>query len=310
MSLVLGGCAQPIGFDDALAVVPYELQPSGRIVVEVRVNREGPFRFALDTASSGSFVFARLRDRLALPESGRESTVRGAVASGRFPLVHIDTLEVGSEIWRDAELIALPGDTDATAILDGILGTDFLRRYAVGFSVTDEVIRLYAPSVVGERSYQGWSRVALTPMRVGASSEPLYLFDIAIEGHTLPALFDLGAGLNVINRAAVDLLDLTTVRRREAGELSGAIESRAVLAQFGRQVVTTGRVQWRNELFLIDDLAVLEILGYEDRALAIMGSGLFAQRDFVIDFARNRLLIRTSMSETDTGLNSETALAP
>ena len=32
---------------------------------------------------------------------------------------------------------------------------------------------------------------------------------------------------------------------------------------------------------------------------AILGAGLFTQRDFIIDFARSRLLVKIAMDETD-----------
>jgi len=298
---LVGGCAHVLRHESALTIVPYGVQPTGRILVGVTLNGRGPFRFALDTASSGTFVFASAVEQLGLePSAEPVMTVRGAIASGRFPMVVVERLQLGSEIHEDLALTVLPGDTLATRGIDGILGADFLRRYAVEFSVREHLARLYAPETVAALEYKGFAAIALRPVRVGASVEPVWFFDVDIAGRTLPALFDLGAGLNIINRAAADALELTATREEEAVDFAGAVETGSVLARFDTQSIATGAARWRNEVFLISDLEVFETLGYGDRPLAVLGSGLFTQRDFVVDFVRNRLLIRVSMPESVT----------
>jgi hypothetical protein len=81
--------------------------------------------------------------------------------------------------------------------------------------------------------------------------------------------------------------------------LSGVFESTPVVAQFEAKEVTTAGIRWRNEVFLIADLEVFATLQQGDSPLVILGSGLFNQRDFVIDFVRNRLLVKTAMDEVD-----------
>ncbi len=61
----------------------------------------------------------------------------------------------------------------------------------------------------------------------------------------------------------------------------------------------TGGVRWEDEDFLIADLDIFSTLTGDDEPLAILGSALFNQRDFVIDFVRNRLLVRRAMDEID-----------
>jgi hypothetical protein len=299
LALILAGCASQLNYQSALTIVPYELESGGRIVVEAVVNERGPFRFALDTASTASVAFAGLREQLGLePLADRDTIVRGAIASGLYPTVMVERLQVGKVFHADVLLVALPGTTAATRTIDGVLGADFLRQYAVGFSVRDNSIRLYAPESISERSYRGWATISLEPVLIGTSEQPLYFFDIEVAGWTLPALFDLGAGLNMINRTTAEALQLRSTRASEATRLSDALESESFLARFGSQAVKTGSILWRDELFLIADLEVFTTLDYTDRPLAILGSGLFTQRDFIIDFAQNRVLVQVSMPET------------
>ena len=298
--LVLCGCARTLSQEGALTVVPYDLQDSGRIVVEAHVNDRGPFPFALDTAASISFIFDSVRGELGLETVPEMSAIiHGLVASGQFPLVGIDRLQVGSEIWFDTAFVALPGQTDAVSGIAGILGIDFLRRYGVGFSTQDRVVHLYPRDVVRNRSYTGWASIPLTPLSIGESTAPLYFFEMEIAGRTVPALFDLGAGLNMINPPGAQFLRLVPAGAGEDVVLSDALESAPILARLESDVVTTADIRWRNEEFLIADLEIFSTLMREDSPFAILGAGLFNQRDFVIDFERNRLLIRVAMDEVD-----------
>jgi hypothetical protein len=298
--ILASGCAAHLEPDASLTVVPYTLLPGGRIVVEVQLNGQGPFRFAVDTAATGSFLTERARTALALPHiPGVTTTVYGAIATGEFPLVEVERLELGGESWAAARLIALPSDTSATATLDGVLGADFLRRYSVGLTVADQALRLYDPATIGRRAHRGWSEVALTPRIFGKSLEPLHFLEVTVEGRSVPALFDLGAGMSMLNSAASAALRLEPIRVARRGEFADAVGSEPVVATLGTQDLRTGNVAWRNETFLIEDLPIFSLLAPTGEPLAILGSGLFTQRDCIIDFARERLLIRWSMGEAD-----------
>ncbi len=81
--------------------------------------------------------------------------------------------------------------------------------------------------------------------------------------------------------------------------LSGALESTPVVGRYNAAEVRTGRIRWRNEVFAVADLEIFATLRFVDSPLAILGSGLFNQRDFVIDFVQNRLLVKIAMDEVD-----------
>ena len=300
MAFTLCGCVKTLSLDDALTMVPYQIQPSGRILVDVQLNNDGPHQFALDTAATISVVTDELRYKLEIEAIAQSSaTVHGAVTSGEFPLLSIRRLQVGDATWVDAQLVALPQGTAAMSNIDGLLGIDFLRKYAVGFSAQDRVLRLYSPRSVRNESYQGWVSIPLQARRFGDSRQPLYFLDIRIGDRAVPALFDLGSSQNIMNWPAARSLRLMPVDVEDEAELSGAIAGQEVLVRFDSADVLTANTRWRNEQFLIADLEIFSTLGYSDRPLAILGSGLFQQRDFVIDFARNRLLVDISRAEIE-----------
>ncbi len=297
-AFLMYGCASVLDEDGALAIAPYTIEENGRIVVEARVNDQGPFDFALDTAASISAVFDELRYELGLePVPGKLAIIHGAVATGEYPLLDIDRIGVGQEDWTNARIVSLPGDTLADSAIDGVLGVDFLRKYAVGFSIRERVIRLYPPELVARRSYRGWASVPLRAETIGQSGVALYFFTIEIDGRRIQAVFDLGAGLNLINWQGAQTLGVDPTRLRDDDLVSGALESAPVSARLKSKEVTTARIRWRNEVFLIADLEIFSTLMPDDGPAAILGAGFFTQRDFVIDFVRSRLLVKVAMDE-------------
>jgi hypothetical protein len=297
---MLWGCASVLHEDGALATVPYSINADKGIVIEARVNGEGPFMFAMDTAASISVVFDDLSQKLKLkPVSEKVIMIHGLVSSGEFPVLSVNQLSVGGEVWNDPLIAAIPGETVSRIGIDGILGIDFLRRYAVRFSTEDRVVRLYPPEFLDHESYRGWTSVPLELLEVGDTKTALYFFEIEVGDLTMPAIFDLGAGLNIMNRTAAARLGLDPVELRDENQLSGAIESTPIVARIRARDVTTGGVHWRNEEFMVAELEIFTTLMHDATPSAILGAGLFTQRDFIIDFARNRLLVRTAMSETD-----------
>jgi len=298
--VALSGCAGVLDLDGAIAMVPYTIEEDGRIIVEARVDGQGPFDFVVDTGSSISAVFDVLRHELALePIPGMTVMIHGAAASGQFSLLNIGRLEVGAEVWADPRIVSIPGETVATASTDGILGADFLRKYAVGFSARDRVLRLYPPDLVARRSYRGWSSVPLKAEPIGAGGPVMYFIDIEINRSKIRAVFDLGAGLNMINWPAARSLGLAPPRFRDGDLMSGVLDSSPVTARINADEVTTASVRWRNEEFLIADLEIFETFMLGDSPAAILGASLFTRRDFFIDFVRSRLLINVAMDEVD-----------
>ena len=298
----LCGCANILDQNAALATTPYYIEDSGRIVIEAAVNGRGPFEFALDTAASISVIFDELQHALDIePLEGQEVIIHGAVASNRFPLIRAERISVGSETWIEPRIAAMPKNVHSGSSIDGILGIDFLRRYAVGFSNQPRVVRLYAPDLLRHESYRGWVAIALSPQRVGTTSASLYFFDIGIRQHQVRSVFDLGAGLNVLNWNAAKRFGVRPIAGQAKTDKSvvGVMQNTLNVATFRAEEVETGLVRWHNETFSIADLAIFETLALSAGPAAIVGAGMFTQRDFVIDFVRNRLLVNVAGSEAD-----------
>lgn len=299
-TLFLTGCAQVLNQEGALALAPYHIEDNGRIIVEAQVNGQGPFSFALDSGASISAVFDDLSDKAELePIPDKNVLVHGIGAAERLPLLNITSIQVGRELWDKPRIVLLPDKADMGDAIHGILGVDFLSKYAVGFSTNDRVVRLYPPDLVARKTYRGWASVPLTADFIGKSGAALYFFEVEINGQKITAVFDLGAGLNVINWPAARRLNVKPKGLRKGELISGVIENIPVKAQLKAKRVTTQNIHWRNEVFDIADLAVFRALMRDNTPAAILGVGLFNQRDFIIDFVRSRLLVKVAMAEAD-----------
>lgn len=293
--LVLSGCASELVVteDGALAVIPHRTDDNGHIVVEVMLNGHGPFRFALDTGASISVVYDRAAEAAsveALP--GKRVHVLGMTGSGIFPLAEVGKISVGSESWENARVALLPLDSGFSSRLDGLLGTDFLGRYAVWFSQKERALRLYPSELVAARSYGGWSVIRLSPMRVGSGDVRVFVMQMSIEGQRIITLFDLGATVNLMNRRAARALDIVTRSRRDKSDVYGVTGQIPILAEVHVWALDIDFHTWRHRTFLVGDFPIFDVIDIRKSPLAIVGTGFFKERDFIIDFARERLLVR------------------
>ena len=294
LCVLASGCAAPLVLDDdnAAVVIPLVLGRDGHVIVQAMIDGHGPFRFALDTGASISviFDFALERAELELVEEERIA-IQGMVGVGAFPLATIADLTIGSESWTDARVAIMPGNNAVSNQFDGILGIDFLRRYAVGVSARDQVVHLYPPQLVSERSYRGWTSILMRELQIGAGDAALYTINLHINEKEIPAFLDLGAGSNLMNWHTARAIPVRPDKSERGTELLGAISAVPVTAELEVDRFRIENIVWRNSTFLISDFPIFEALGLHESLIAIIGPGLFKQRDFVIDFERQRMLI-------------------
>ena len=113
------------------AVTPFE-RGQGAIVLPVRLNGRGPFRFLLDTGSTHTAISGKTAAAIGAPVVAK--TVMGSAAGSRQTLVvRIDALDVGP--------ITVPGllasvvELEDIAGADGVIGHDALAslRYTIDF---------------------------------------------------------------------------------------------------------------------------------------------------------------------------------
>ena len=295
--ILASGCADQLILDDdgALVVIPHQLGSQGRIIVHATINDRGPFRFALDTGASISVIFDKTQEDAGLELlAGEQVLIHGMIGSGRFPLTTVDELKIGNESWRDARIAILPANNPVAAEVHGILGVDFLSRYAVGVSAKERVVRLYPPALVRDRSYNGWHSIPLQKLQVGLGTAYAYSINVHINKIAIPAILDLGAGFNLMNWRAASAINVKPKGTISRKVIHGAVEDARIVAELDVQELRIENLHWRHRTFFISQYSIFEVLDLENKPAAIVGPGFFKDRDFVIDFVRSRLLIRSS----------------
>ena len=293
-TLLFSGCASELVLDKdgALALIPHRVSSSGHIIVPTMLNGNGPFDFALDTGASISVVFDDTLGAAGLvPVPGDQVRVQGMTGSGSYPVTNVARLHVGTEEWGPARLAILPGTTAVANQIDGILGVDFMTRYAIAYSQQDRVIRLYPRELVQERSYSRWHSIPLFELRIADGNVTAYAFDIYIGGERVPTMFDLGANANLMNRTAARSFGIRTKRSGSSEGVDGAFGATIIATELFVWQLTINKSRWHGSRFLVADFPIFEALGLHRKPAAIAGTSLLKGRDFIIDFAGKRLLV-------------------
>lgn len=211
---------------EPLLSVPVEQKDRGHVVVEGVINGHWTLPMVVDT---GAMVAL-------LPTSAlQELDLDG---DDVFPVQATTASDVSMMRGISLESISVHGDSidDVTALLrdlnmrdefsntPGVLPAQFLERYTVHFDLANQRLDLYAPGTdVSELlSPAGYSRV---PFEYAMG---FVVFELTIDGVTIPTVLDTGAGgTPVINWAAAEQLGVTPdhPELRRGGDIHGAGEN-------------------------------------------------------------------------------------
>lgn len=118
------------------------------MIVQVKINGQGPYDFVLDTGATFTCVDNELAEQLKLPEwKGSFGTVVVGPGGGGMKLLKIDTLEMGeakasglTACSLDLNRIAPPG-----VGIKGLVGLNFLKSYRVTIDFEKKSLRLEKP---------------------------------------------------------------------------------------------------------------------------------------------------------------------
>src|SRR5438093_13711500 len=147
------GCVIPapkdvgIPAETAPGEVSFELAPpnDAAIIVPVKINGRGPFKFVLDTGATFTCIDQKLVDQLKLPEwRGQFGAGVLAPTEGAVKLVSIDTFEVGNTKATDMKACAIEFSRLQTGGLDvrGLVGLNFLKSFQVKIDFKKKVLHL------------------------------------------------------------------------------------------------------------------------------------------------------------------------
>src|SRR3989454_5086415 len=130
--------------------VPFELAPpnDAAIIVPVKINGRGPFKFVLDTGATFTCIDQKLVDQLKLPE-WKGPLGMGIIQpiGGSVKFVSLDTFEVGNVKATEMKACAIEFSQLPTGGLDarGLVGLNFLKSFQVRIDFKKKILRLDKP---------------------------------------------------------------------------------------------------------------------------------------------------------------------
>jgi predicted aspartyl protease len=224
MSLAVSACAAPPHGSKSLS---FELRDNA-IVVSVLVERQGPFRFLLDTGASQTTMSTAVARRVGASVTSRTLVVT-PVGSMVRPVATI-ALHVGSlrPMLVNATIVSVPELARGGLEVDGIVGQDVLAPLVYTIDYTARTIAWESDAGAGAATrlkleFAGGQALMTLPPH-GDDVEPLRLIPdtgadrivlFARRGRALPALTlrEVGvlrtlAGQQLVRRAFLDRLDV------------------------------------------------------------------------------------------------------
>ena len=272
----------PIIFEeDGLVILPS---------VEIDGNQ---LKFILDTGATRSALFESAHRRLfKSDEIPGQVNVHGLSNIGNRDLINIPELKLGQYSFADQTFVVLP-NREKSLQYDGLLGMDILGDFSLHFSRQKDFLRLI-PKDLTVQAPSNWQEVPLFPNPFKEVGESLHFFNMQMSGDVIPVLLDTGAELNVMNwglkshpklRQIYDALRQDWEYQGATGKFRPSIKVRVDIAQANEAV-------WKNKEFLIMRLDGLEILGVEERFMAIVGLDFLDNDEIFIDFERNTLSVK------------------
>lgn len=173
--------------------IPYELS-CGIPVIEALVDGK-PYRFLLDTGAPITIVVRRIVDELALKP--KKKTKKMGDANGvrkRQQQLAIKNMTVGGIPFSTSNALIIENDSYVFSCcdFDGIIGGDFLKRFAVKFDSRAKTVTLTTDAARLVLEQQKWEK-----MRVYSSKTytPIKLND----GRYNNILFDSGSGMQALD---------------------------------------------------------------------------------------------------------------
>jgi predicted aspartyl protease len=273
---------------------PYRIDPQGRLVTEVYIDGQGPFSFLIDTASSCSLIFEHVRARLGLSRSqpGRFMVYGINDVADAVP-VKPKELRVAGETVSGLTLAVLP--TVYSDGPDGVLGVDVLARYFVVLDREKWQLKLLPPGEASAHGFRGWAQVELLKRPFKKFAIEFWYLRTRINGSSLTALFDMGAGITIMNWQAAERLGVRKAKFAHYGPppeiLRDVLGKNAPAIRMDDLSISLSGKEWRRQTAIIADAPVFDYFDLEEAPATIIGPGLLRDTSLAIDFADKRLYI-------------------
>ena len=278
--------------------IPYEVLGAGVLVISLEFDESRKAKFLIDTGATQSALFRdRFSDGSFKPAIRNDVTVHGMTATGQRPAVVIPRFSIDERVFENVEVVLLdePNKEAYQELqLDGLIGMDILEGYRLLVDADRKLLSLIPNSGPLVSVPGSWRHIQLQPNPYTVDDYGLHFFEMRVGNRLVPALFDTGSELNVINWDSLHFPQLRHMKRkmREKWVVAGAIGEFDPVSKIRVEGLRVGQKRWEERMFVIMNFKNLEILGVNEKPFVIAGANLFADNSFYVDFEKDVLLVR------------------
>lgn len=259
----------------------------GRVVAEVMVNGQGPYRFIIDTGANHSAISRELAGELGLAstEAGQVHTINEAALT---QLVNLDSVQYAGVTFGDVRAPLI--DRPVLAGEDGLLGVDGMAGRRLVMDFENGCVEI--ANSRGARRLHGWTDVQ-GQLRFGH----LALIDGYVRGRRVNILLDTGSASSLANTAFRDLLSDISVRQ-DAGRVSivRAFSSGAPLILSSSMFIPEiemGDVRIDGVNAYLGDFHIFDLWGLRDEPTLLVGMDVLGKASaMAIDYSTGRVYFR------------------
>jgi len=258
---------------------------AGRIMIPVKVNGQGPFRFMLDTGANRTMLTPRLVEKLGIQLDPDTIRLNGVTGSAMVPAVTVNEVAVGDITIAGQQL---PVADALTADIDGILGVDGLEGERVLVNFMDHKVEI-------RNSRQSRPIIGAERQAVRVKFGRLMVVDGRVNGVPVKVVVDTGSERTLGNAALRNALHLS-VPRNPAQHMTEVIgetlerqegEHRPILD------IRVGDLQISNLSVVFGNFYVFHLWELEHEPAIVLGMDMLALLDtFVVDYQRGEIQLR------------------
>lgn len=276
--------APVVGAAEAEAVSD-EAEISGRPILRMTVNGQGPFRFIVDTGANRTSVSPRLVARLGLDVSSVVD-VNGVTGRAEANAVTLDRLQFGDFVAVGVEAPVLADFVFAGT--DGIVGVDVLEGKRVDFNFKRGEVRIRPSRSRRVTSARLWR------LSGGVDARGLTSVVANIGGVQADVLIDTGAQHTLANAALRRDIAERRWRRwtRVEAQVTGATEHVMMSEIAIVPSMRIGAVRVRNVPVAFGDFHVFELWELGERPALLLGSDVLSHAErLIIDYATGEVYL-------------------
>jgi predicted aspartyl protease len=209
----------------------------------------------VDSGAYATMLTRAIADRAGLALGHSNVTVYGVGGESQRYIARVDEVSFGPVRWTRANL-AVVWSVAGRRSTEALLGADFLFRNDIEMALSDKEIRYFKAEGNCDGGFLAyWDRDAsVVPMQAMAPDDLRQVIPIEVNGKTMRALIDSGAGRTYIDAAAAARAGVTPNAGSTRGQTHGVGE-RAVDAWIGSfERVTIGSETIQNTQLAVMDM--------------------------------------------------------